>query len=159
MATGGVLLGDIRAALIPLLRGIVLRGDTRDPLPLTEPAIAHSHPEADPVDTPLITPVMIMIHVADLSRLVDTCRTLADRGALGVIPVAAADLQAGTSLETTTHPALRPSFLAQDPAPILDHLLHLSLFHHPPMHLQGLIDHQLYYLLVTDVASLAALLP
>jgi hypothetical protein len=57
MATGGVLRGDIRTALTPLLRGIVLRGDTRDPLlpdtqgtVVIDPAIAHTHPEADPID-------------------------------------------------------------------------------------------------------------
>ena len=161
MAAGGVPLGG--TALTPLLRGIVLRGDTRDTRdPLlpgtqeipTEPAITHTHPEADPVDTPPIT--LAMTHVADLSRLVDTFRILADRGALEVIPVAAADLQVGTSLEITTR---LPSLL-QDPAVITDHILRLSLSHHPHVHLQDLTDQQLcYLLLVVGVALLAALLP
>ena len=152
VVTGGVLLGV--TALILLLRGIVLRGDTRDTRDprlhgtriLTEPAITHTHPEADPVVTPLVT--LAMTHVADLSRLVDTFRTLADRGALEVIPVAAADLQVCTSLEITT----RLSTLLQDLASIMDHILRLSFFHHPHMHLQDLIDHQLCYLLVVAEA-------
>lgn len=120
---------------------------------LTEPAITHPHPEADPVDTPPVT--LSMTHVADLSRLMDTFRTLADPGALEVIPVAAADLQVGTSLEITT----RLSSLLQDPASIMDHILRLSLFHHPHIHLQDLIDHQLCYPLAVGIAFLAALLP
>lgn len=157
VATGGILLGG--TALIPLLRGIVHRGDTRDTLDpllpgtqviLTELAITHTHPETDPVDTPPV--ILSMTHVADLSRLMDTFRTLADRGALEVIPVAAADLQVGTSLEITT----RLSSLLQDPASII---LRLSLFHHPHVHLQDLIDHQLCYPLAVGIAFLAALLP
>ncbi len=156
MATGGVLPGDIRTALIPLLRGIVLRGHTRDPLGIPpEPAITHTHPEADPVGIPQVT--LAMTHVADLPRLVDTCRTLADRGALDPVapdPVAAADLQVGTSLEITMHLSL-----LQDPASIMDHVHRLLFSHHPQVHLQDLIDHQLCSLLVVGVVLLAALLP
>ena len=153
MAPGGVLPGDIRTALIPLLHGIVIRGHTRDPLGITpEPAITHTHQEADLVDTPPVT--LAMTHAADLPRLVDTRRTLADRGALEVIPVAAADLKVGISPEIT----IRLSLL-QDPADIMDHVLRLSFFHHPQVHLQGLIDHQLCSLLVVGVVLLEALLP
>lgn len=125
MAAGGVLPGDIRTALIPLLRAIVLQGHARDHLGIApEPAITHTHQEADLVDTPPVS--LAMTHVADLPRLVDTYHTLADPGALEVIPVAAADFQVGTPLEIT----IRLSLL-QDPASIMDHLLRLSFFHHP----------------------------
>jgi len=134
MVAGGVL-WTIRTA-VTRLRGIVLRDHARGPiLPntegivITEVAIPH---------IPQVT--LAMIHAADLLRRIDTRRTLADPGALVVIPVVATDLQVGTSLEIMTHPVLPLSPLAQNLAPILFQVLRLSSFHHAPVHLQNLVD-------------------
>lgn len=89
-AVGGVLRRDIRPALTHLLRGTVLQDRTRDPLlPDTQgtlvidAAIVHTHPKADTIDvTPRVTPRAVN-HVADLPRLVDTDRTLADHTLAG----------------------------------------------------------------------------
>lgn len=115
MVAGGVLLCMIRTALIRLLRDIVLRDHARGPiLPhpegilLTAVAIPH---------IPQVT--LAMIHAADLLRLIDTRRTLADSGALEDILVAAAGLPVGTSLGITTHTVLLLSLLAQNLVPVL----------------------------------------